>query len=186
MCRQGEKHSISQVVHLSFSPDTSGQGLCWGWTPAGSASDPIQVSIQLFILFCEPSLKSTYCSAPDWCSHEPPGSAADLTQELWDNLLDEQEQLPPAHLLVGIILSLTDDQEAIMSWEGSDLFYNAHGTASVLGNSVLLSLVENFYRPLTDLQTQPLLCGKSNLLWKSPDTRPCLHGPLANHFQHMH
>lgn len=44
-------------------------------------------------------------------SWTPRISAADLTQELWDNLLEEQEQLPPAHLLVGIIPSLTDDQE---------------------------------------------------------------------------
>lgn len=56
----------------------------------------------------------------------------------------EREQPPPACLLVRIILPLTDDQEAIMYREGSDLFCNARGIASVLGNSVLLSLVENF------------------------------------------
>lgn len=148
LCRQGEKHRNFQLVHLSFSSDTSGQGLSWGWTPAGPVGGPKGVSMELFqpFLCTQPEIHPliTDHSSTLMLSWTPRVSAADLTQELWDNLLEEQEQLPPAHLLVGIILSLTDDQEAIMSWEGSDLFYNAHGTASVLGNSVLLSLVENF------------------------------------------
>lgn len=41
-------------------------------------------------------------------------SAVTIAQELWDNLLMEREQPPPVWWLVGIILSVTDDQDAIM------------------------------------------------------------------------
>lgn len=79
------------------------------------------LTLRSFLLYTSnPKIHLPNHSAPDRCSQKLPRLAPTaLAQELWDDLLEQREQPPPASLLVRIILSLTDDQEAIMYGEGA-------------------------------------------------------------------